>query len=239
MVEIIPALMSKDFSELREQLERFVGIVDTVQLDIMDGVFVPEKSWPYNETEDALKPFVEGKEEFPFSNDISHEVDLMVANPEKEVFRWMCVGTKRLIFHIESVDNIACKELIATVGSNNSYDIVGDDRSFVQRVELGVALNIETPNKNIEAVLPNVDFIQCMGIAKIGYQGQPFDERAIQKIKDLREVYPDVIISVDGGVNLETAPKLIEAGANRLVSGSAILKSDNVAETIEQFRNIS
>ena len=78
-----------------------------------------------------------------------------------------------------------------------------------------------------------------MGIAKIGYQGQPFDGQVIQKIQDLRKQYPEVTISVDGGVNFETAPKLIEAGATRLVSGSTILQSNNPEKTIEQLKQIA
>ena len=77
-----------------------------------------------------------------------------------------------------------------------------------------------------------------MGIAKIGYQGQPFDSRVVAKIEDLRERYPDVTISVDGGVNFESAPKLIAAGVTRLVSGSTILNSKNIEETIYQLKSL-
>jgi ribulose-phosphate 3-epimerase len=77
-----------------------------------------------------------------------------------------------------------------------------------------------------------------MGIAEIGYQGQQFDERVVAKIMKLRNMSPDIIISVDGGVNFETAPILIHAGANRLVSGSAIFKSEDINSTIKKLQTV-
>ena len=77
-----------------------------------------------------------------------------------------------------------------------------------------------------------------MGIEKIGFQGQEFSEKVIDKIKELKKRKSEIIISVDGGVDLKNAPALIEAGATRLVSGSAILKSDNIKKTIEQFKEL-
>ena len=77
-----------------------------------------------------------------------------------------------------------------------------------------------------------------MGIEKIGFQGQSFDERVLHKVNDLRERFPELIISIDGGVSLETAPLLIKAGANRLVAGSAILKSEDIEKTIKEFQSL-
>jgi ribulose-phosphate 3-epimerase len=77
-----------------------------------------------------------------------------------------------------------------------------------------------------------------MAIARIGYQGEPFDERCISNIMALKEKFVDLIISVDGGVNLETAPRLVDAGAERLVAGSAIFNTDDIIDTIEQFKSL-
>ena len=78
-----------------------------------------------------------------------------------------------------------------------------------------------------------------MGINHVGFQGEPFDERVIEKVKAVRAKYPEMIISVDGGVSLETAPKLIEAGVSRLIVGSAIFNSDNFIESIQNFKKLS
>ena len=83
------------------------------------------------------------------------------------------------------------------------------------------------------------DFVQFMGIKKIGYQGQEFDTEVLDKISDLRKNFPDTIISVDGGVNFENAQDIVEAGVNRLVSGSAIYESDNIREAITELTNLN
>jgi ribulose-phosphate 3-epimerase len=77
-----------------------------------------------------------------------------------------------------------------------------------------------------------------MGIGRIGFQGQNFDERVFEKIAEIRTKYPTMLISVDGGVNEDSAPLLIDAGVNRLIVGSAIFESDNIPEAIHTFENI-
>ena len=105
-------------------------------------------------------------------------------------------------------------------------------------MQIGVAINMTTPIEQIFSLVNNVDFVQCMGIEKTGFQGQPFDERALDNIKTLKEKFPDLIISIDGGVSFETAPKLIKAGVDRLVAGSLILKSNDIRETIRELENL-
>ena len=78
-----------------------------------------------------------------------------------------------------------------------------------------------------------------MGIDHIGFQHQAFDEKVLSKIKEVKVKYPDLAISIDGGVSLKTAPKLIEAGADRLVIGSAIFNSDNPIDAIQQFKSLT
>ena len=77
-----------------------------------------------------------------------------------------------------------------------------------------------------------------MGIEKIGFQGEPFDERVLDQIKALRKQFPEVTISVDGAVDFDTAPELIEAGANRLVAGSAIFNGPDISGAINEFQNL-
>jgi ribulose-phosphate 3-epimerase len=229
-IEIIPALMPKSFSELREQFERFVGLVETVQLDVMDGVFVPNKSWPYSENIEMLK---ELRGEMPSWEDINFEVDLMIQNPEHAVNDWLLLGASRVIVHTESTHKMDA--IIAEV--KDCVNGKQTDSEEETHVEVGIALNTTTENKMLEPWIGRVDFVQFMGIEKIGFQGQTFDERVIKKIQDLHEQYLDVTISVDGGVNFESAPKLIVAGATRLVSGSTILNSKDIAETINRLKN--
>ena len=234
MIEIIPAIMPRSFTELRERVEDLKGLAESFQIDVMDGIFVPEKSWPYTEGDyEGFSRLAVGNESLDAWAEMDFEADLMVREPLSEIEKWFHAGARRVIIHIESAD--ALSDCLAAAKSNmhtrHAPDALGGR-------EIGFAINIDTPS---EALLPwarDVDFVQFMGIAKIGYQGQPFDERVIQKIKEFREKYPDVTISVDGGVSLETAQRLIEAGANRLVVGSALWKSDDMEETINKFKNM-
>lgn len=232
MIEIIPAIIPKNFKDLERHLQSVAGLVPLVQVDVMDGKFTSEASWPYiNSQEDPDFIAIKKEErEFPALEEIDFEVDLMVKNPENVWFDWIMAGAKRIIFHIESTEKI--KELL-----EDAKQRLVSKESFLY-VEVGLAIDINTPNDRIYPHLENIDFVQFMGIEKIGFQGQPFDERVLQKIKDFKNQYTKVQISVDGGVNLDTSPDLISAGANRLVSGSAIFKSNNIEDTIQKFKDL-
>ncbi|MBI3074809.1 MAG: hypothetical protein HYY92_01160 [Parcubacteria group bacterium] len=235
MPEIIPAIMPRSFTELREYVEQVKGIVNVIQIDVMDGVFVPEKSWPYTDGDyEGFLRLAVGDESLDAWAEMDFEVDLMVANPETEIKNWFDAGVRRVIVHIESTDALP---QILSMAKDNAHDRHEEDSFYAPR-EIGIAIDLETPNESLDPWMRDADFVQFMGIAKIGYQGQPFDERVIQKVKEFREKYPDVTISVDGGVSLETASRLIEAGANRLVAGSAIWKSEDIEETIEKFKQL-
>ncbi|GMQ94894.1 MAG: ribulose-phosphate 3-epimerase [Patescibacteria group bacterium] len=236
-MEIIPAIMPKSFKELEEKASLLAGLVDVVQIDVMDGRFVPEKTWPYAGEDVSLKELAGGKRHFPESARLSYEIDLMVSQPEESMGSWIWAGARRIIFHIESIGDMDLFwEKISHIDPPADFlKALGVEKSDV---ELGLALNIETPNEALFPHIEKVDFVQCMGIARIGYQGEPFDERVLHKLRDLRKHYPELILSVDGGVNLETAPRLIEAGANRLVSGSAILESKDIKKRIKEFQSI-
>lgn len=155
----------------------------------------------------------------PHWEDLDFEADLMIENPEVSTTKWVSAGAHRIIVHIESV---------------KEFDVI---RAAVPSlVELGLAINTTTPISAIEPYLDRVEFIQCMGIARIGFQGEGFDERVLEHIRAIRALRPEMPISVDGAVNLETAKRLVEAGATRLVSGSAILKSNDVQEAVDTLK---
>lgn len=239
MTEIIPAILPEDIDDLREKLSLVSGIVPLAQIDVCDGKLTPTKTWPYRKgVDETFLRIVAQEEGFPFWDNIDFEADLMVKHPENIVDSWIAAGAKRIIIHIESTpDPLSLARKI-----KQEYGFSGESSYGVQ---IGIALNVETPNEEVYELLGDTDdegvstadFVQFMGIENIGYQGEPFDERVIEKIADLREVFPDIIISVDGGVSLDNAAELIEAGASRLVSGSAIFESGDIAGTIEMFQN--
>ena len=228
MTEIIPAIIPKDFEEIKEKAGFVKELVSYIQIDIMDGSMTPHKSWPYIRTSqkndfDKLRNEDEG---LPFWQDVNFEVDLMVNDAEEPALEWISVGATRVVFHIEAkVDIIGFLKKIENIQSD------------IFKTEIGLAIGIETPNEELYPFIEKVDFIQFMGIKNIGFQGEVFDERVLEKIKDLRNRYPQIIISVDGGVDLENAQSLISAGANRLISGSTIFESDSIRDTIKSFKS--
>ena len=229
MTEIIPAILPNDFEDVENQVSSVNGLVSTVQIDICDGHFVPSFTWPYRKHDENFEAILREERGLPFWEDIDYEIDLMVANPSSEVDRWTMAGASRIIVHIESARPEEIVEII---------------KKSASLVEIGIAINIATSLTALEMILSDkeagekVAFIQCMGIDKIGFQGQTFDSAVLQKIRGIHKAYPDIPISVDGGVNLDSAKELLDAGATRLVIGSAIFTSSNIPETIHTFQNI-
>jgi ribulose-phosphate 3-epimerase len=219
-IDIVPTVMPDSHDDFVEKIERVFHYVNTIQIDVMDGVFVPSKSWPYNSSDDSFwKEYVDGEEGLPHWENVNFEVDLMVSNQVEEAKKWISAGVMRVICHIE-----AFKE--------------GDIEEFLKLkdefgVEVYLALVPSTSILAIEPYLDSIDGVQFMGINRIGYQGQNFEEKVLGMIEELRGKKPELPISIDGGVNFETTRDLVEAGVTSLASGSLVFESVNPKETIE------
>lgn len=225
MTEITPAILVKDFNELNEKLAKFVNITNLVQIDICDGRFVPNTSWPMHQRDrENIQSVLNEEQGLPFWEQLDFEFDLMVINAHKQFDFFTRLGPKRIIFHLEAETEDDFKEFLESL-----------DPYIKDNIEIGLALNTTTHIDKLQPFINHVDFIQCMGIERIGFQGEPFDEKVLIQIKDLRKKYPEIKISVDGSVNENTAPILLEAGANRLVIGSALVNSYDIGETIKEF----
>ena len=243
MIEIIPAILPKDYEDLKNKIALVRGVVPLVQIDICDGIFVKTVTWPFSSRaksrdsgeyffEDYLdehfKKILREEEGLPFWEDIDFEFDLMVSDAVENFDIYTKLGVKRIIFHIDAIGDL-----------EEFRDFLeGMDPYVKDNIELGIAVNLKTNLELIFPIINFIDFVQCMGIEHIGFQGQDFDDRVLEQIKTLREKFPDLIISVDGGVDLNMAPALASAGASRLVVGSAIFNSDDIIDTIEKFRQI-
>ncbi len=222
--QIIPAILPKDYFELEKHLERTKGVVDFVQIDICDGLYTQSKTWPFTHTPDIyFDKMVSGEEGMPFWEDIDFELDLMIKNPEEMYDSFLQIGPVRMIFHFETLKNPL--EFLTKIKEDGL-------------VEVGVAFSNDTDAMKHLDVIEIVDLVQCMGIKKIGFQGQPFDERVIEQIKNIREKFPEKLIAVDGSVNEETIPELSDAGVNNFAVGSAFYKHDNLVEIIEELENL-
>jgi ribulose-phosphate 3-epimerase len=239
MIEVTPAILESDLDSLRGKLAMVSGLTSLVQIDVCDGKFVVSKTWPF--IKGGMEEFARitaEDEGFPFWDSLDFEIDLMVRHPETIADDWIKAGAKSLVFHIESAPNIL--EIIEKL--RNDYGTAKDEAFGLS---IGVSLNVDTDNEELFEILNMVDedgdsivdFVQFMGIAQIGFQGQELDERVLEKISDLRNLYPNIQISVDGGVNLDNASELISAGATRLISGSAVFESGDIAKAIDELQN--
>ena len=224
-IKIIPTVMPTDHDDFVEKIERVKSFVKTIQIDVMDGKFVPSTSWPYKSENDSnWQKYVNQEIGLPGWEDVDFEIDLMVADQIEEAKKWISAGVSRVICHIEAFQE-------------------GDAEEFLKLredfgVELYLALVPETSLDLINPYLSKIDGVQFMGINKIGYQGQEFAPEVLEKIKTVREANPDLNISVDGGVSFETAEDLVKAGANKLASGSLVFESDDPKGTIDELKSL-
>lgn len=229
MAYIIPAVIPSDIHDLREHLEKVVGEVKEVQIDVLDGKLTRTPSWPYKKRDDVyFAHILEEEEGLPFWQEVDFEIDMMVYDPEEEAKQWIAAGATRLIIHSSS------KNPVEAIQSLRAEFPKGEEIG----IELGIALDPETPLEFVKEVAEDVEVIQVMGIDRIGYQGEAFNTDTIEKVRELRKLYPNHGIAVDGGVNVETAHELVLAGADRLVVGSALFHSENIHEAIREFEAI-
>lgn len=231
MLEILPAILPKNYEEMKNQISLMRGVVPLVQIDLCDGIFVPSKTWPFTTgggNDEHFRMIINEEEGMPFWEDMDFELDLMVADAVSNFDIYMKLGPKRIIFHLEAVGGL--------VEFKNFLE--GMDVYVRDIVEIGVAINPSTPNGQISPIINLIDFVQVMGSDKIGYQGVTLDEKVYEKIRDLRKKYPDLAIGVDIGVNEETAPKLALAGATKLAAGSMVFKSQDIREAINYLENL-
>jgi ribulose-phosphate 3-epimerase len=212
---IIPAIIPTSREHLLETLAVIQPFTRAVQVDIVDGVFVPFTSWPYSEGGAVLdiQKDIEG---------FDIEVDLMVMNPEDVIVSYLEAGATSVVVHLESTEKLG--DIVALKSQYN--------------FKLGFSINNDTSFETLTDVLEHAEYVQLMGIAKIGSQGQPFDTRVLERISTLKVLSPELMVSIDGSVNLETLPQLIKAGADRFVSGSAILSQESPQDAYETLTQI-
>jgi ribulose-phosphate 3-epimerase len=152
----------------------------------------------------------------------------MVSDAVENFDIYMKLGPKYVVFHAEAVGDL-----------DDFRDFLEAVDPFIrENLKIGVAINTTTPPSDIARLIPFIDYVQVMGIEQVGWQGQDFDERCLDQIRALKAEFPDLTISVDGAVSMETAPELVEAGAERLVVGSMIFNSSDIIGTIEELASL-
>ncbi len=210
-ISIVPALIPTTEAEVVSATGALL-FARELQIDVVDGVFVPTVSWPYN-------PLGEPVAVKPHTDRYTLEIDLMVANPIAAANAWVKAGADMLVFHVESLSLEAFKRFKEHT-----------------TVSIGVAFHGDTPLETFLPYVEEADYIQVMGVETIGAQGQVFDTKTIEKVALLRQRFPNYSITVDGGVNADTIQSLKKAGADRFIAGSAIVKQADPRAAYEALK---
>jgi len=226
---VMPAVIPTSFHDLEEKLTLFDQIPTTrVQIDMIDGLFAFPPSWPYNSGTE-LRDRVQRGEMLPRLDRVKYEADLLCNAPEKIASHLLDLGVVRLTIHAESTDDVT--GLLARLRSQ-----VGAEANFVAAlISIGLSINMETDVDVLIKHANQVEYMQLMGIDEIGKQGQPLNPRVIEKIKAVRKACPEAYIQIDGGVTLENAKSLVDAGVSRLAIGSALLNAPNIVSAAGSF----
>jgi len=213
---IAPSVLAADFANLQRDVEMLNSSeADYIHIDIMDGVFVPNISFGLPVCEAIFK-----HAEKPL------DVHLMIEKPENYIQAFHDVGAATISVHYEATHHLhRALQQIRALG-----------------LKAGVAINPHTNVQLLEDTITDIDLV-CMMSVNPGFGGQKFIEQTYTKIKRLKEIIVDAgastLIEIDGGVNIDNVPKLIEAGADVLVAGSFVFKSDDPIHTIKQLKSVA
>ena len=215
-IKIAPSLLSANLANLQADIEMINSSeADWLHIDIMDGVFVPNISFGF--------PVLE------YVNEICTkplDVHLMITDPGKFIKEVKGIGAYMMNVHYE-----ACLHLHRTIQQIKESGM-----------KAGVTLNPATPVMLLEDIIRDVDMVLLMSVNP-GFGGQKFIENSVEKVETLKELIlrknSDALIEVDGGVNMETGKRLVEAGADILVAGNFVFKSENPQETISALKGLS
>ncbi len=213
--KVAPSILSSDFSNLQAECQMInESDADWYHIDVMDGVFVPNLTFGM-----PVIKAIKKHSNKPF------DVHLMIVEPDKFISDFADAGADILTVHYE-----ACPHLHRSV-----------QRIKAEGMKAGVALNPHTNINSLEDIIQDIDLV-CLMSVNPGFGGQSFIENTYQKIKDLKALInrknTNTLIEIDGGVTSSNAKKLIDCGADVLVAGSFVFKSENPTSTIKELKNV-
>ncbi|MEY4781463.1 MAG: Ribulose-phosphate 3-epimerase [Pseudomonadota bacterium] len=212
-IKISPSILSADFSILGDEIKSLEQAgADLIHIDVMDGHFVPNITMG--------PPIIKMVRKF---TKLPFDVHLMISPVEKYIKAFADAGSDIITIHPEATDNL--KRAVSTIKSLGK--------------KVGVSLNPKTPISALMDVINDIDLILIMSVNP-GFAGQSFMGEVLPKVTELRKMINDkklkIDIEIDGGINFETAPLAVKAGANILVSGTTIF-SGSLKDNIQKLRN--
>ncbi len=214
-IKIAPSILSADFARLGEQVEEVTGAgADYIHVDVMDGHFVPNIT-----IGPAVVAAIRSHTGLPL------DVHLMIEEPQRYIEQFVTAGANIITFHIET-----CSQILRVVQTIKEAG-----------VKAGVSINPGTPAETLNDILPYLDLVLVMTVNP-GFGGQKFIESVLDKIARLRAALDEkglaAELEVDGGINAETAPRVVKAGGRVLVAGAAVFNSrQTVAEAVKKLRD--
>ncbi|MBI1331959.1 MAG: ribulose-phosphate 3-epimerase [Armatimonadetes bacterium] len=205
---LAPSILSFDITTLSSQVPRLMAAgAHIVHLDVMDGQFVPPITFG-----DVIAANLRNHTDAPM------EAHLMTLTPERHFDAFIKAGCRRIIFHAEATPH--------------AHRLIQDLKS--RGIEAGIAINPGTPVEALSAVIEDIDMALVMTVNP-GWGGQKFIDTTLEKIRTIRRWWPDVDIQVDGGIDPETLPVVIGAGANVFVVGSYLLRAPSLEEGVQSI----
>jgi len=209
-VLIAPSILSADMNRLPEEIKSIEPYADWLQIDVMDGHFVPNTAFPLTQVQ-------------TIRTTLPLDIHLMVEHPAEYAREFLSLHPRNITFHAEAVqktdDRRALLQAIRKGGAT-----------------AGIAMNPPTPLSDIADVLGEVDLLLVMSVNP-GFGGQAFIPSVLEKVTEARRKHPALMIQMDGGIDATTAPLCIRAGANNLVAGSAIFRAADRAKAIVSLRS--
>jgi ribulose-phosphate 3-epimerase len=229
MAEIIPAILPTSLRDLEEKIGIILGHISTVHVDVTDATLTKTSNWPYRNVDANWESIMHEDAGLPHWEDVNFEAHLMVNEPGAKCEEWIRAGVERIIIHAEAfhTDEELSSLLNKLRGQFGEADHL--------KIEIGLALNFETPVSRLSSHVFECDFVHLMSIRNIGVQGEPFEEGIFDKIREVKLLDPNIIIAVDGGVSLENAGKLADAGVERLIVGSKIFNEPDPMLALEDL----
>lgn len=212
-VSVTPAILKRSFDEIQDATRRVGRVADMVQVDVVDGSYADVSTWPFSvvasgDDENHQHLFQEIQRLCMLK--VSFELDLMICNPEDTLGLWLATDVSRVVIHRASTQYVTyCVSRVKDDGR-----------------EVYLGLTCDDVAESIASVAGAIDGVQCMGIERIGRQGEPYVARVEDLVRSIRALYPDLPVQVDGGVSVQNLSRLVAAGVTHVAAGSAIFNGD-------------